>query len=423
MIVRYSSEEMRFIWGEEFKYDLWWKIISRVAEATSENGIGPQDFLDFSDVRLPTVEEVEEREKTTRHDVSAFVQLVSEGLEGHLATQAFFYFGMTSSDLVDTAQSMRIQKSGELIDGRFLGVIAELERRIEETEGLRAVGRTHGRFAEAINFNSRLIRILEDLRNARGKLSEAIQAASICMVSGPTGTYSVLPRTVEVDVARWFGLTPASSLFHTSQVLPRRLIADVIYACTSIGSAIELAATQIRLLSQSDVGEVSENSRHGQIGSSSMPHKQNPVVSENLVGTSRSIRSNLAPAIESIPLWYERDISHSSVDRIALPDALSLTEYALFTFEQVLKGLTINDARIKRNLRDASPQVFSHDLLCWLIQHGFVRFHAYNKLQEFFSSEFGEEETYDPQIFVRKFAKSFGLDLEEIVEEIYDIIT
>lgn len=419
MIPRYASSGMESLWSESYKRDLWLRIITKTAEECySSCEQLPESFF-FGEIKMPTESEIATREATTRHDVAAFVQLIHEQLQG--TKRDYFYFGLTASDVVDTAQSLRIHKSGKLMLDAFDEVGQELNNRIDQNRNVKVVGRTHGRAAESVALSTRFMRILEDIDSARTRFCDAVNAASVCMLSGPTGNYSVLDKGVERRVAEYFNLQPASSLFTTTQVLPRRLITEVIQSCSVVASAIESGATQIRLLSLSEINEVSEAFEAGQIGSTSMAHKSNPVVSEKLCGLARLLRGMVAPASENVPLWFERDISHSSVERIILPDAFALVEHMLLQFAGVLRGLVINHDAIERNLRNAGMAVHSHNLLCWLIEHGFDRFEAYRKLQSFFRNGLGSD-AEDPETFAHRFSVCFDLDLEEIETEINKII-
>lgn len=419
MISRYATEKMRTLWGDDYKLTLWFHVMRRTAEEAHYVGEDLPLIISYDDVVVPSVKQLAEREAITRHDVAAFVQLISEQLKDE--AKEYFYFGLTSSDVVDTAQSIRIHKSGKLTLDAFDKVDEVLRQLIDSTRNTRAVGRTHGRAAESVPMASRFIRILEDINSAQARFCDAVNAASVCMLSGPTGSYSVLGPDIEAGVAQYFNLQPASSLFTTTQVLPRRLITNVVQACASVATAIECGATQIRLLALSEVDEVAEGFGDGQIGSSSMAHKSNPVVSENLCGLARLVRAMVAPTAENEALWFERDISHSSVERVILPDAFALTEHMLLRFGEMLLGLEINYDEIERNLRNAGMQVHSHNLLCWLIEHGFERFEAYRELQAFFRNGVGAGANC-PETFAFRFASHFNLDQEEIETEINEII-
>lgn len=431
MLERYSNKEMIEVWSEQHKLDTWLAVAVAVANVSYEHGVfKSKPFAKgLANIKAPSPSFVRNYELQTSHDVAAFILSVMEVLEDEDESaneiRRFFCFGMTSSDLVDTAQSIRILESHWIMDSSFDRVNKQLSKFIEKTKGIGALGRTHGQAAERIEFNSRFIRIQEDLSSARKQFDVACREASLCMLSGPTGRYAILPEWVETDVAEQFNLTPAFLYTTSSQVLPRRLILDVIFSLAKVASAIESAALQIRLLAQTEVGEVAEMFGRHQYGSNSMPHKKNPVRSENLCGLASYVKALVAPVFGGTSLWYERDISHSSVERIALPDAFLATDYMLTTFENVIENLVVNEDRIKENLDNAKPKVFSHELLCWLINYGYNRSYAHLKLRLFMEAY---DEKFDEDIFVSKFLSEFELgrgtqeSFDTRKKEIFDIV-
>lgn len=423
MLERYSNEKMRDVWSEKHKFDTWLKVIVAVANASHEHGIIESKPIAkrLATITAPTPERVSFHEEQLQHDVAAFLRAVNEGLDDDEISR-LLYFGMTSSDLVDTAQSIRILESHSVMVGSFDKLDYQLSKFIDDTKGIDALARTHGQAAERIKFNSRFVRIKEDIDSARSQFDVACCHASVCMLSGPTGRYAVLPEWVETTVAHQLNLTPAFLWVTSSQVLPRRLILDVVIACARVASAIENAALQIRLLSITEIGELSEGFGSTQVGSSSMVHKKNPVYSEKLCGVARCVKASVPAAFDNTPLWWERDISHSSAERIILPNVFEATDYLLSLFETVIENLVVDKGKIKTNLDNATPLIFSHDLLCWLIRHGLQRQFAYCKLRDFMQHY---DEEFDESDFIIRFVREFDLDRQDgetNEKEILDII-
>ncbi len=316
------------------------------------------------------------REQVTDHDVAAFVDVVQEAIGPPAG--AFVHYGLTSSDVVDTALSLCLVQAADLLvgaAGALYDALAEQARRHATTPML---GRTHGIHAEPTTFGAKMALFALQVDRDRDRLRRARAAVAVGKLSGAVGTYSNLDPRVEELVCHALGLEPVPA----SQVIARDRHAEYLYACASSGATVEAIATELRLLQQSEIGEVEEAFGTGQKGSSSMPHKRNPITSERLCGIARLLRANLQPGLEDVALWHERDISHSSVERVVLPDSSLLAYYALRRAARLIDGLVVNEARMRQNLLEGSlGLVFSQAVLLALVEAGASRDGAYRVVQ------------------------------------------
>jgi len=376
MIERYSTPQMTAVWSDQRKLSAWREVEVLVVEAWAQLGVAPETAA-TSAAKAPEVDIVEwkEREATTHHDVAAFVDLlaasVGEGGE-------WIHYGLTSSDVLDTASGVLLKESGELL----LEAVAELfdtvkEMAVEYRDTV-MIGRTHGIWAEPTSFGLKLANWAFEVERDHERLVDAVNGVSFGKISGAVGTYAHTPPAVETYVCGALGLNvePAST-----QVIPRDRHAHFLSVIALIGSSIERFATEIRHLQRSEVGEVRESFGKGQKGSSAMPHKRNPIASENLTGVSRLLRGYASAGLENVALWHERDISHSSVERVALPDATILLHYALVRMTRLIENLIVDDERMLANLESTKGLVYSQAVLLALIDSGLTRDEAYRLVQ------------------------------------------
>lgn len=377
MIERYSTPEMTAVWSEERKLAAWREVEILVVEAWAELGVAPSEAAEAAR-SSPEVDPVEwkERERVTNHDVAAFVDLLaaSVGESGE-----WIHYGLTSSDVLDTASGLQLKASGELL----LDAVAELFETVKEKafdyRDTPMIGRTHGIWAEPTSFGLKLAGWAFEIERDHERLVDAANGISFGKISGAVGTYAHTPPEVEQYVLTALGLNvePAST-----QVIPRDRHAHFLSVIALIGSTIERFATEIRHLQRSEVGEVRESFGKGQKGSSAMPHKRNPIASENLTGISRLLRGYASAGLENVALWHERDISHSSVERVVLPDATIILHYALRRMRNLIETLEVDETRMAANLDSTMGLVYSQAVLLALIDSGLTRDDAYRLVQK-----------------------------------------
>jgi adenylosuccinate lyase len=381
MIPRYSLPEMASVFADETRFGIWLEVELLAVEAWSKLGVVPEEHARACRERAPRVDSefvrrVSEREAVTDHDVAAFVDVVQESIGAPAGS--WVHYGLTSSDVTDTALSATLVRSAGLLLEAVDGLVSCLKRRAIELADLPTVGRTHGMHAEPTTFGTKLALACLQTDRDRTRLRRAREAIAVGKLSGAVGTYSNIDPFVEEYVCGALGLRPVPA----TQVIARDRHAEYLYACTALGTTIETLATEIRHLQRTEVGEVEEPFRAGQKGSSAMPHKRNPITSERLVGLARVLRGYLLAGLEDVALWHERDISHSSVERIVLPDASLVAYYATKTMTRVVDGLVINSERMRENLLEASHGlVFSQPVLLALIGAGLTRDAAYRIVQ------------------------------------------
>jgi adenylosuccinate lyase len=376
MIERYSTPEMSAIWSDERKLAVWKEIETLVVEAWVAEGVAPREAADGAR-DAPDVDRAQwlERERTTNHDVAAFVDL----LAGSVTTGGeWIHFGLTSSDVLDTASGVLLKESGELLLAAVERLYEVVKRRAFEFRTTPTIGRTHGIWAEPTSFGLKLANWAFEVHRDHERLVDAVAGVSFGKISGAVGTYAHTPPSVEAFVCSRLGLgiEPAST-----QVIPRDRHAHYLSVIAGIGATIERFATEIRHLQRSEVGEARESFGKGQKGSSAMPHKRNPIASENLTGVARVLRGYASAGLENVALWHERDISHSSVERIILPDATSLLHYALVRMTRLIDNLVVDTGRMTANLESTRGLVFSQAVLLALVETGLSRDEAYRLVQ------------------------------------------
>ncbi len=376
MIERYSTPEMTAVWSELRKLAVWKEVETLVVEAWVDLGVAPQGAADAAR-RAPDVDpdEWKARESVTHHDVAAFVDLLAASVPDG---SEWIHFGLTSSDVLDTAGGILLKESGELLLEAVSDLFVVVKRRAFEHRDTIMIGRTHGIWAEPTSFGLKLANWAFEIQRDHERLVDAVNGVSFGKISGAVGTYAHTPPELEAIVCGRLGLAfePAST-----QVIARDRHAHFLSVIALIGSSIERFATEIRHLQRSEVSEAREAFRSGQKGSSAMPHKRNPIASENLTGVSRLLRGYASAGLENVALWHERDISHSSVERVALPDATSLLHYALKRMTLLIDTLVVDTDRMLSNLDASRGLVYSQAVLLALIDAGLTRDEAYRLVQ------------------------------------------
>jgi adenylosuccinate lyase len=377
MISRYSLPEMAAVWTEQRKLAAWKEVETLVVEAWEKRGAAPPGVADsLAAAPVPTPEAVAEREQVTDHDLAAFVDLLAESIP---VGGEWVHFGLTSSDVLDTAGGVVLAEAVGILIDRTADLF-ELVRTLANTHRRTVmVGRTHGIWAEPTSFGLKLATWAFELSRAHERLVAARERVAVGKISGAVGTYAHAPPEIEEYVCLRLGLRsePASS-----QIVMRDRHAELLSAIALTGASLERFATEIRHLQRSEVGEVREPFRRGQKGSSAMPHKRNPIVSERITGLARLLRGYCSVGLENVALWHERDISHSGAERVVLPDACLALHYMLVRFHQLLAGLEVDTSRMRANLEATRGLVFSQTVLLKLVEKEMTRDDAYRLIQE-----------------------------------------
>ena len=377
MIARYARPEMRRIWSEEGKLARWFGVELAALDAWVELGVIPG--ADVAALRAvatpPTPERVAEIEQTTDHDLAAFVDAVAEqvGPEGR-----WFHYGLTSSDVVDTALALQIRDAGELIVEGIDAALASVVRLAEEHRHTICIGRSHGIHAEPTTFGWKLAGWAFELDRARDRLRRALEGCRVGQFSGTVGTYAAIDPEVERIACERLGLDPEPV---STQVIARDRHAELLSTLALAATSLDRFATEIRHLARTEVREVEEPFATGMKGSSALPHKRNPKVAERISGLARVVRGAAVVGLENVPLWHERDISHSSAERVVIPDAFLALDYILDRFRWIVDGLVVHADRMERNLWASHGLFFSHRLLLALVEHGLERAEAYRLVQ------------------------------------------
>jgi adenylosuccinate lyase len=381
MIPRYAPADMAALFSDTARFSLWLEVELLATEAQAALGVVPSDQAATCRAKAPTVDdvfvaEVLEREKLTDHDVAAFVDVVQERIGAPAGSH--IHYGLTSSDVVDTALCATLTRAADLLLNDLDAFVAALKGRALDLMHVPVTGRTHGMHAEPTTFGVKFALWALQADRDRRRMRAARAAVAVGKLSGAVGTYSNIDPAVESRVCAALGLTPVPA----TQVIARDRHAEYLASCASIGATIELMCTEIRHLARSEVGEAEEPFGAGQKGSSAMPHKRNPILSERLCGLARLLRGYHGAGLEDVALWHERDISHSSVERVALPDASLLTCYMLRKATSLAAGLVIHRDRALANLTEGSlGLVFSQGVLLALVDGGLTRDEAYRIVQ------------------------------------------
>lgn len=376
MIERYTLPEMKRIWSEENKYQKWLDVEIYACEAMAELGKIPKEAVEAIKQKADfSVERILEIEKVVRHDVIAFTTCVAEYVGEE---SKYIHMGLTSSDVVDTALSVRMKEAGEQILSRLEKFREALLEKAKEHRHTVMIGRTHGIHAEPMTFGLKmLLWVAETDRNIE-RMKRAIETISVGKISGAVGTYANIDPRVEAYVCERLGLKPAAI---STQVLQRDRHAEFMTTLAVIGCTLEKIAVEIRSLQRTDIREAEEFFAKGQKGSSAMPHKRNPIVTERISGMSRILRGNALAAMENVALWHERDISHSSVERVIIPDSTTLLDYMLMKMTDIISNLLVYPEKMKHNLERTKGLVFSQRVLLALIDKGISREQAYEYVQ------------------------------------------
>jgi len=375
MIERYSRPQMKRIWLDENKFSMWLKVEIAVCEAWAELGVIPREAIPKIKLARLNLKRMEEILKQTHHDVTAFLGSVSESLGDE---SRFIHLGLTSSDVMDTALSLQLIESAELLSQDVKELISVLAQMAIKHKYTIMIGRTHGVHAEPISFGFKLALWTEEMRRNLQRLAEAEKTIAVGKISGAVGTYATLSPEVEEKACAKLGLSPAPV---SSQVLQRDRHAQFVTTLAIIASSLEKFATEIRGLQKTETREVEEPFAAGQTGSSSMPHKRNPELCERICGIARLVRGYALTSLENIALWHERDISHSSTERIILPDSCLVVDYALALFTSIMKGLQVYPQKMKRNIELTKGLIFSQRVMLALIDKGLSRQKAYEMVQ------------------------------------------
>ncbi len=379
MIPRYSRPEMASLWEPQTRFRIWFEIEAHACDAMAEIGIVPKaaveiiwakgKHLDFDVARIDAIE------KVTKHDVIAFLTYLADEIGPEAR---FLHLGMTSSDLLDTCLAVQLSRAADLLIKDLDGLLKALKRRALEHKMTPSIGRSHGIHAEPVTFGLKLAEAYAEFSRARGRLVAARAEIATCAISGAVGTFANIDPRVEDYVARKLSLTPEPA---STQIIPRDRHAMFFATLGVVASSVERLATEIRHLQRTEVLEAEEYFSEGQKGSSAMPHKRNPVLSENLTGLARLVRGMALPAMEDVALWHERDISHSSVERVIGPDATIALDFALTRLADVIDKLVVYPENMKKNLEALGGLIHSQRVLLALTQKGLARERAYTLVQ------------------------------------------
>jgi len=393
VIERYQLPEIASVFEDTNRFARYLEVELLVAEAWEQLGVAPAGTAAACRERAPRIDDafvdaVNEREKITNHDVAAFVDVVQGAIGGPEAV--WIHYGLTSSDVVDTAWCSLLTDAANRIIEASCVLVATLKRLANEHRFTAMIGRTHGIHAEPTTFGATCALWCLQADRDRTRLRAAREAVAVGKLSGAVGTYSNIDPRIEAFVCERLGLVPVPS----TQVVARDRHAQFLYACASVGSTVEMIAVNLRHMQRTEVGEVEEGFRAGQKGSSAMPHKRNPISAETLTGLSRVLRGNLLAGLENVALWHERDISHSSAERIVLPDSAQLAFYVLRRLNGLLSGLQVKPERMLDNLGQLRGLVFSQPVLLALVDSGLSRDDAYRVVQELAARSFAERRTF-----------------------------
>jgi adenylosuccinate lyase len=389
MIPRYTHPEMGRLWTDEHRYQTWLEVETAAAEAMAAAGLIPAEAA--RDIRARggfDVGRIEEIEATTQHDVIAFTTAVAEKVG---PSARWLHFGLTSSDVIDTAQALQMRDACDVILADLARLAEAVRARAEEHRHTPMIGRTHGVHAEPMTFGLKLALWYAEIERNVARVRRVRQVVSVGKLSGPVGTFAHLPPSIEAGVCRRLGLEPAPV---SSQVIQRDRHADLLTTLAICGASLEKFALEIRGLQKTEIGEVEEPFARGQKGSSAMPHKRNPIGCEQVTGLARLLRGNAMAAIENVALWHERDISHSSVERVILPDTFIALDHMLRRFTRIVSGMVVYPDRMRENLERSRGVVCSGQVLLELAARGVSREQAYLWVQRNAMRSFEERRAF-----------------------------
>ena len=413
MIERYSREEMKNIWDLESKFNYYLKVEIAVCEAYADLGeIPKEDVLIIKQRAKFDLKRIDEIEREVRHDVIAFLTNVNESL-GDLGR--YMHVGLTSSDVIDTAFALQIQDSGKIILEDLDKTINSLKNLASKHKNTICIGRSHGIHAEIMTFGVKLCSWIDILERQKDNFEHALEQIRVGQISGPVGTYSNISPEIERITCEKLGLKPARI---STQIIARDYHAYFMQSLALIAGVIEQFATEIRHLQRTEVLEVEEGFGANQKGSSAMPHKKNPVLSENLCGLARVVRANSMVALENIPLWHERDISHSSAERIIFPDSLTLVDFMLNRFNGIIENLVVHEDNMLKNTDKFGGIVFSQKVLLTLVSKGLSREEAYKIVQRNALDAFNNHGNFKENLFEDK--EVMKLITRDELENIFD---
>ena len=413
MINRYSREEISKIWDLNTKFDYYLKVELAVCDAYAKLGVISQETADeIREKAKFSVERIDEIEREVRHDVIAFLTCVNESL-GDLGR--YVHVGLTSSDVIDTAFALQIQDSGKIIEKDLEDTITTLKKLADKHRNTICIGRSHGIHAEVMTFGVKMCSWIDILERQKDNFTHALELIRVGQISGPVGTYSNISPDVEKITCQNLNLKPARI---STQIIARDYHAYFMQSLALIASVLEQFATEIRHLQRTEVLELEEGFGKGQKGSSAMPHKKNPVLSENLCGLARVVRANSIAALENVPLWHERDISHSSAERIIFPDSLILVDFMLNRFNSVMENIVVHEKNMLKNTDKFGGIVFSQKVLLTLVSKGLTREEAYIIVQRNALDAFQNDGDFKANLLkdseVRKYLS------ESEIEQIFD---
>ncbi|MBN2543869.1 adenylosuccinate lyase [bacterium] len=408
MIARYTRDEMGKIWGRENKFAKWLEIELAVCEAlTDEKEITKKVFKQIKKDAAFDLKRIDELEEKSQHEMIAFLNSVAEKVGEN---SDYIHKGLTSSDIMDTALALQMKEAGKIILEDLKKLNKVIKNLAMEHRYTPIIGRTHGIHAEPTTFGLKVALWYDEMRRNIERVKNAIEAVSFGMLSGAVGNFAQVNPSIEEKVCKKLGLKPAPI---TNQVIARDGHAEYIFSLALVASTIEKIALEIRGLQRTEVLELEEPFSPTQKGSSAMPHKRNPILSERLCGLSRLVRSTVVPALENIPLWHERDISHSSAERVIVPDATILIDYMLNMLYKIMDGLLVYPEKMRENIERTKGLVFSQRLMLRLVQAGLSRDKAYTLIQGKIMTSWMEDKDFKEQIYqdgeIRKY-----LSIEEI---------
>jgi adenylosuccinate lyase len=389
MIPRYTNPVMGRIWSDQRRFETWLQVEIAAAEAMADAGIIPADAArDIREKGAFDVARIEEIEEQTKHDVIAFTTAVAE----HVGPSArWLHFGLTSSDVIDTAQALQMREACDVILDDLAALLAAIQARAEEHRRTPMIGRTHGVHAEPITLGLKLALWYAEVQRSVERVRRARAGINVGKLSGAVGTFAHLDPSIEAAVCRRLGLEAAPV---SSQVIQRDRHAELLSTLAIAAASLEKFALEIRGLQKTEIGEVEEPFAKGQKGSSAMPHKRNPIGCEQVVGLARLLRGNAMAAMENVALWHERDISHSSVERVILPDSFIALDHVLRRFTRIVKGMVVYPERMRENLDRSRGVVFSGTLLLALASRGVSREQAYEWVQRNAMRSFNEAKPF-----------------------------